>query len=178
MPRVLICTSRGQATNVGPSLLRKRELAWPMVAMLVVALSVPCEVALAAGPESSAEDPPLRWVRTALSEHASAAAFGSVDEMISYSIRRWASMESGRLSRSEQSAAADDRRGASAAEKVAWLYLLVGGSIMLAYGPQEKDGGRWTNDGKSEAIAGGAAIALSFFLLRDIRRKAPSARRP
>ena len=65
-----------------------------------------------------------------------------------------------------------DCRNASVAEKLAWLYLLIGGSILLAYGPTEKSGSRWTSDGKSETAAGAGAIVLSFALLRDIRRKA------
>jgi hypothetical protein len=57
------------------------------------------------------------------------------------------------------------------AEKLAWIYALVGGSLLLVYGPREKEGDVWTNDGKSETVAGAAAIVLSFALLRDIRKK-------
>jgi hypothetical protein len=63
------------------------------------------------------------------------------------------------------------RSGASVAEKVAFLYLLVGGSVLLAYGPQERSGDRVSTDGKAEAVAGAAAIAISFALLRDILKK-------
>jgi hypothetical protein len=67
------------------------------------------------------------------------------------------------------------RSGTSFAEKLACLYLLVGGSIMLAYGPSEKVNGVLTNDGKSEGIGGAAAVALSFALMHDIwKRRAPA----
>ena len=68
--------------------------------------------------------------------------------------------------------------GASMAEKIAFLYLLVGGSVMLIYGPQEKDGDHVSVDGVAEGIAGAASIAISFGLLRDILHKRPSAQRP
>jgi hypothetical protein len=86
---------------------------------------------------------------------------------------RWARVESDRLARGSQSHAAssDDKCSASVPEKLAWLYALVGGSILLVYGPQEKDGDVWTMDGKSETVAGAVAIGLSFALLRDIRKK-------
>jgi hypothetical protein len=58
------------------------------------------------------------------------------------------------------------------AEKAAFVFLLVGGAIMVAYGPQEKAGGVLTNDGKSELIGGAGAIVLSFMLLKDILSKA------
>src|SRR5207244_3079772 len=86
----------------------------------------------------------------------------------------------GRITRTEQPAAAASRCecGASMAEKLAWLYLLVGGSILLAYGPQEKSGSTWSNDGKAETAAGAGAIVLSFGLLRDIRKKAHASSHP
>ena len=42
---------------------------------------------------------------------------------------------------------------------------------MLVYGPREKEGAVWTLDGKSETVAGAAALALSVGLFRDIRKK-------
>jgi hypothetical protein len=74
----------------------------------------------------------------------------------------------------------DDRNqcGASVAEKVTFLYLLVGGSVLLYYGPKERDGDRLTVDGWSEGVAGAASIGLSFALLRDILKKRPSPRHP
>jgi hypothetical protein len=84
-----------------------------------------------------------------------------------------------RFVRIEQPAAANACEcGASMAEKLAWLYLLVGGSILLAYGPQEKSGSAWSNDGKAETAAGAGAIVLSFGLLRDIRKKARTPAHP
>jgi hypothetical protein len=67
---------------------------------------------------------------------------------------------------------------ASMAEKIAWLYALVGGSIMLVTGPAEKEGDVWTVDGKSETAAGAAAVVLSFYLLKDIRKKRAAAAAP
>lgn len=72
--------------------------------------------------------------------------------------------------RSEQ-AAPSQGSGTSLAEKVACAYLLVGGAIMLYYGPKEKDNGELTRDGRSEAYAGGIAIGISVALLRDILKK-------
>ena len=90
-------------------------------------------------------------------------------------VRRRADAESQRLSRSGQRSEANTstKCSASLAEKLAWIYALVGGSILLVYGPQEKDADVWTLDGKSETVAGGTAVVLSFALLRDIRRKGP-----
>lgn len=67
--------------------------------------------------------------------------------------------------------AAADRGGTSLAEKIACVYLLIGGSIMLYYGPKEKENGVLTNDGRSEAIGGAGAIVLSVALMRDIFKK-------
>ena len=61
--------------------------------------------------------------------------------------------------------------GTSIAEKIACVYLLVGGSIMLYYGPRERENGQLTMDGKSEAVGGAAAIGISVALLRDIVKK-------
>jgi hypothetical protein len=66
---------------------------------------------------------------------------------------------------------------ASLAEKLAWLYALVGGSLLTIYGPQEREDGMWTLDGKSETVAGAAALVLSFALLKDIRSRSAAARR-
>jgi hypothetical protein len=68
--------------------------------------------------------------------------------------------------------------GASLSEKLACAYLLVGGAIMLYYGPKERENGRLTMDGKSEAVGGGAAIVLSVALLRDILKRRPSSSHP
>jgi hypothetical protein len=66
--------------------------------------------------------------------------------------------------------------GTSVAEKLAAVYLLVGGSIMLVYGPTEKEGEVWTADGKSETVGGAAAIGLSIALFHDIwKRRTPPA---
>ena len=68
------------------------------------------------------------------------------------------------------------RSGTSWAEKLAAVYLLVGGAIMLAYGPTEKEGDVWTMDGKSETVAGAASIGLSIALFHDIwKRRSPAA---
>lgn len=61
--------------------------------------------------------------------------------------------------------------GASVVEKLAWLYLAVSGAIFLAYGPQEKTDNVWTDDGKSETVAGATALVLSFGLLHDILKR-------
>lgn len=81
--------------------------------------------------------------------------------------------------RSAAPAAAPEKHGgASVAEKLACAYLLIGGSVMLYYGPREKENGRLTMDGKSEAVAGAGAIVLSVALLRDIlKKRSRSARR-
>ena len=74
--------------------------------------------------------------------------------------------------------AAPDSTGTSLAEKIACAYLFVGGAIMVYYGPQEKENGQLTRDGKSEAIGGAAAIGLSVALLRDIVKKRSRRHRP
>jgi hypothetical protein len=66
---------------------------------------------------------------------------------------------------------AGERCGASTAEKLAWLWLLGSGTVMVITGPREKDAGHWYNDSKSEGIAGAVSIVLSFALLRDIRKQ-------
>lgn len=89
------------------------------------------------------------------------------------SIRRWASIESRRVDTIEQvdTVKRTDCNRASVAEKLAFVYALVGGTLLLVYGPQEKEGDVWTMDGKSETVAGAVAIGLSFALFRDIRAK-------
>ena len=74
--------------------------------------------------------------------------------------------------------AAPDSTGTSLAEKIACAYLFVGGAIMVYYGPQEKENGQLTRDGKSEAIGGAAAIGLSVALLRDIVKKRARRHQP
>jgi hypothetical protein len=69
------------------------------------------------------------------------------------------------------------RSGASLAEKIACVYLLIGGSIMLYYGPTERENGQVTRDGKSEAVAGAASIGISIALMRDIFKKRSSEKR-
>ena len=61
--------------------------------------------------------------------------------------------------------------GASLAEKIACAWLLVGGTIMLYYGPKERENGQLTMDGKSEAVAGAVSIGISIALLHDILTK-------
>src|SRR5581483_586513 len=68
--------------------------------------------------------------------------------------------------------------GTSLAEKIACAYLLVGGSIMLYYGPRERENGQLTMDGKSEAVGGAVAIGLSIALLRDIIKRRPARPHP
>ena len=74
--------------------------------------------------------------------------------------------------------AAPERSGTSLAEKIACAYLFVGGAIMLYYGPTERENGQVTRDGKSEAVAGAAAIGISIGLLRDIIKKSSRRKRP
>jgi hypothetical protein len=71
-----------------------------------------------------------------------------------------------------------ERPGTSLAEKIACVYLMVGGSIMLYYGPKEREGGQLTMDGKSEAVGGAIAIGISLALLHDIVKKSPRRHRP
>ena len=66
--------------------------------------------------------------------------------------------------------------GASLAEKIAAVYLLVGGAIMLYYGPKERENGQLTMDGKSEAVAGAASIGISIALFHDIFTKRRASR--
>jgi hypothetical protein len=57
----------------------------------------------------------------------------------------------------------------SRAEKIAWAYLLIGGSVFIATSPGEKGGdGRWSDDGKWELAGGIGAVAISFALLHDM----------
>lgn len=152
-----------RTTRTGPS-------ARPIAALVVAALvGVPCHAAMLASERhdlaAESGSPPVRVaveVRPTLPPGA-----------IRASALHWASAESRRLVQTGQSgaAAASDRCSASVVEKLAWLYAVVGGSILLVYGPQEKEGGVWTMDGKSETVAGAAALVLSFGLLRDIRKK-------
>ena len=139
----------------------------PLVVLLVAALvSVSWEgVASASEPEYRTE---------------SAVETREGGRPIAASALRLASTESYRLERTVQSDAADSggRGGASIAEKVAFVYLLVGGSIFLVTSPGEKVDGHWTNDAASETIGGAGAVAISFFLLRDILKKRPPAARP
>jgi hypothetical protein len=63
----------------------------------------------------------------------------------------------------------EHRRGASRIEKLAWAYLLIGGSVFIVASPGEKgDDGRWSSDGKWEFAGGIGAVAISFGLLHDI----------
>jgi hypothetical protein len=92
---------------------------------------------------------------------------------IDASIKKWASIESRHAGSIQpgNTATKTDCNGASVTEKLAFVYALVGGTILLVYGPQEKEGTVWTVDGKSETVAGAVAIGLSFALFRDIRAK-------
>jgi len=68
--------------------------------------------------------------------------------------------------------ATSSRPPASWAEKTAWAYLLVGGSIFIVTSPGEKNAdGSWSRDGKGEMAAGIGAVAISFALLRDILKR-------
>ncbi len=142
----------------------------PVAALVVAGLvGVPCHAAaLASERNDLAAESPSPPVRVAV-EIGATLPPGTIRA----SALRWASAQSHRLPQSAQNDAgpASDRCAASVVEKLAWLYALVGGSILLVYGPQEKEGGVWTMDGKSETVAGAAAIVLSFGLLRDIRKK-------
>jgi hypothetical protein len=146
-----------------------------IVAVLVAALvSVPLQAAArASGPDDPAEGSQSPPVRVAAVGESSAVEAALSIEAIRASTRRLASGESHRVTRSGQTgdAAPGKRCPASMAEKLAWIYALVGGSLLLVYGPQEKERGVWTNDGKSETVAGAVAIGLSFALLHDIRKK-------
>ena len=146
-----------------------------VAAVLAAALvNVPLHAAApASGPDDRAAESQSPPVRVAAAGESSAVEPGLTHETIRAGARRRASTESRRVARRVQSSAASssDRCRASLAEKLAWIYALVGGSILLVYGPQEKEGGVWTRDGKSETIAGAASIGLSFALLRDIRKK-------
>jgi hypothetical protein len=62
-----------------------------------------------------------------------------------------------------------EHHGASRAEKLAWAYLLIGGTVFIATSPGEKgDTGQWSDDGKWEMAGGIGAVAISFALLHDI----------
>ena len=88
------------------------------------------------------------------------------------SARRMTSTEELRVEQPAGAATpAGERCGASMAEKLAWLWLLGSGTVMLITGPREQDAGHWYNDSKSEGIAGAVSIVLSFALLRDIRKQ-------
>jgi hypothetical protein len=121
--------------------------------------------ALAAPPESESRPSPTAVV----------AAPGP--GVISASVQRWASIEARRYSRTGQTtqAPAANPCRASLAEKAAFVLLLVGGTIMVVYGPQEKEGGNLTNDGRSEVIGGAGAIVVSFMLLHDILSRTTAA---
>src|SRR5437867_6393096 len=74
----------------------------------------------------------------------------------SFEFQPGARLDKAALARAMPSAATEEPRAAtstrdcsnaSVAEKLAWLYLLIGGSIPLAYAPTEKSGNMWTSDG-------------------------------
>ena len=150
---------------------RKDSFSLPVVALLVAALvSVPLQGALRAseGEDRAAED----------------LDAGTTGRTILASALRLASAEGHRLARQQQTTAAgggalsgtSGTSGTSVAEKLACVYLLLGGAFMLAYGPTETEGGVWTMDGKSETVGGAAAIVLSVALMHDIwKRRTPPA---
>jgi hypothetical protein len=146
-----------------------------IVAALVAALvSVPLQAAARVSqPDDRAAGSQSSPARVAAVSESSTVEAALTIETIRASTRRLASAESHRVARSDQSGAAGsgNRCPASVAEKLAWIYATVGGSILLVYGPREKEGDVWTNDGKSETVAGAAAVGLSFALLRDIRKR-------
>jgi hypothetical protein len=96
---------------------------------------------------------------------------------ISASLQRWVALEARRDSRTNQTsqAPAANPCKVSVAEKAAFVLLLVGGSIMAVYGPQEKEGGNLTNDGRSELIGGAGAVVVSFMLLHEMLSKRAAA---
>jgi hypothetical protein len=103
---------------------------------------------------------------------------GAAPWTIRTSALRVAAVHAHLMTRQQEPAAAGggSRSGTSVAEKLAAVYLLVGGAIMLAYGPTEKEGDVWTRDGKSETVAGAASIVLSIALFHDIwKRRTPPA---
>lgn len=171
-----VVTVHGRSPREKPSVVGTRTSARSVVAFLVAALvGSPCEgVALPIEPDNGAVEVPSQAVGLPVSGVSSAVDSSGSSGKILASALRFASVESHRLARTSQKADAGpgDHRGASVAEKLACLYLLVGGSILLAYGPQEKAGTSWTNDGKAETAGGAAAIVLSLLLFRDIRKQA------
>ncbi|MGB7220283.1 MAG: hypothetical protein WBD07_15905 [Vicinamibacterales bacterium] len=102
----------------------------------------------------------------------STAVARASERPIAASVARIASTESYRLQQPAQGSAGASG-GASLAEKMAFVYLLVGGSMFLAISPGEKVDGEWTNDALSETIFGAGAIGISFWLLHDILKKRP-----
>jgi len=71
--------------------------------------------------------------------------------------------------RQQSSAGPAKPRRASRAQKLAWAYLLIGGSVFIVTSPGEKGGdGRWSSDGKWEMAGGIGAVAISFALLHDM----------
>ncbi len=125
-----------------------------VAALVVAALVAVPAMARAAGPEAAggAKKPPL-------------------DGALRATMRRLASTESARVEPQAAARPAAERCGAPMAEKLAWLWLLGSGTVMLVTGPREQDAGHWYNDSKSEGIAGAVSIAISFALLRDIRKQ-------
>jgi hypothetical protein len=147
----------------------KRLVPRLVVVLLVAALiGVPWQAsALASEPEHTADSTPPSPGRVEIAQEPPLTV-GTIRE----TALRLAREESHRFERSSQSAAGPSHPcTASVAEKLALLYAVVGGSLMLAYGPREKEGAVWTLDGKSETVAGVAALALSVGLFRDIRKK-------
>ncbi len=67
-----------------------------------------------------------------------------------------------------------EHRGASRAEKLAWAYLLIGGTVFIVTSPGEKgEDGKVSDDGKWETAGGIGAVAISFALLHDILSRRP-----
>jgi hypothetical protein len=88
------------------------------------------------------------------------------------SVRRIAASEAGRLQAEPVAAPAVKARcGASTVEKLAAVWLLGSGSVMLITGPREQDAGHWYNDSKSEGVAGAVSIVAAVALIRDIRKQ-------
>jgi hypothetical protein len=142
-----------------------------VAAFLVALLVAPCHGAASAPDDGAArsQPPPVAVIAGSQSSSQTALPAGTIRR----SIARWtaAELQQPLTSRQNSAATSGDTCRASMTEKIAWLYALVGGSILVVYGPQEKNGDVWTMDGKSETVAGAGAVILSFALLRDIRKK-------
>jgi hypothetical protein len=98
----------------------------------------------------------------------------AADGPIAASVARVALTESRRVEPAQQTtASASDRRGASLAEKWAFLFLFVSGIVFVTQSPGEKVDGKWTDDALSETLFGAGALGTSGWLFYDILKKRP-----